>query len=47
VYRDPHDRWHIEDAESINGVWLRVTEVPLTAQSVFLLGEQMFAFTIP
>ena len=28
VYRDTQDRWHIEDADSINGVWLRVTEVP-------------------
>jgi pSer/pThr/pTyr-binding forkhead associated (FHA) protein len=47
VFRDTQDRWHVEDADSVNGVWLRVPDVALTAQSVFLLGEQMFAFTVP
>ena len=47
VHRDDHDRWHVEDLGSRNGLWLRVTEIPLMGQSAFLLGEQMFAFAFP
>jgi pSer/pThr/pTyr-binding forkhead associated (FHA) protein len=47
IYRDDQDRWHIEDLGSLNGVWLRITEIPLTNKSAFLLGEQLFALALP
>ncbi len=45
--RDKKDRWHIEDFGSANGVWLRVGEMPLTTQSSFMLGEQVFVIVFP
>jgi hypothetical protein len=36
--------WVIKDASSVNGLWLRITNLPLTTQCEFLLGEQRFAF---
>ena len=47
IFRDGQGRWHIEDAPSLNGIWLRVSEVPLCSQAAFLLGEQVFAVTLP
>jgi pSer/pThr/pTyr-binding forkhead associated (FHA) protein len=47
VFRDPQGRWRLEDANSLNGVWVRVTEVSLASQGAFLLGEQLFVFVLP
>jgi hypothetical protein len=47
VYRDNLGRWHVEDLGSLNGVWMRITEIPLTSQAFFLLGDQVFAITFP
>jgi hypothetical protein len=44
---DAQGRWQLEDCDSVNGVWLRVREIALAAQSSFLLGEQVFALAIP
>lgn len=46
IFRDDQDRWHIEDLGSLNGVWLRITEIPLGSRSCFLLGEQLFAVVL-
>lgn len=40
----PDGAWAIEDNESQNGVWYRVMEIQLTANSAFQLGEQRFGF---
>jgi pSer/pThr/pTyr-binding forkhead associated (FHA) protein len=48
IFRDSQDRWHIEDANALNGLWIRIHErIPLTSQSSFLLGEQIFAVVLP
>ena len=39
--------WIIEDLDSLNGVWLRVTQSVLSATSAFLLGEQQFVISFP
>ena len=44
---DGRGRWHIEDADSLNGVWIRITDVPLTLRAAFLLGDQVFVITFP
>jgi pSer/pThr/pTyr-binding forkhead associated (FHA) protein len=46
-HRDEQDRWHVDDLGSVNGVWVRITEVALHGQTAFLLGEQVFAVAFP
>lgn len=40
----PDGAWFIEDNNSQNGVWYRIMEIQLTANSSFQLGEQRFGF---
>ncbi len=40
----PDGAWAIEDNNSQNGVWFRIMEIQLTANSAFQLGEQRFGF---
>jgi len=40
----PDGAWAIEDKNSQNGVWYRIMEIQLTANSAFQLGEQRFGF---
>jgi len=47
IFRDRQGRWRIEDANSLNGVWLRVTEIALASQGAFLIGEQLFVLVLP
>lgn len=47
IFLDAQNRWRLEDCNSQNGVWLRVPEIALGAQSSFLLGEQVFSLAIP
>jgi len=47
VFHDRQGRWRIEDANSLNGVWVRVTEVALASQGAFLAGEQLFVIVFP
>jgi len=47
VFRDRQGRWRIEDANSLNGVWVRVTEIALASQGAFLIGEQLFVIVFP
>ncbi|MEM6330303.1 MAG: FHA domain-containing protein [Planctomycetota bacterium] len=40
-------RWTIWSQQSLNGLWVRVTQVKLVSGSMFQLGEQRFAFHTP
>jgi pSer/pThr/pTyr-binding forkhead associated (FHA) protein len=43
-----HDgRWIIEDLNSLNGVWIKVNRVELTAKCEFRIGEQRLLFQPP
>jgi pSer/pThr/pTyr-binding forkhead associated (FHA) protein len=42
IHRDRKDRWHIENTRSLNGVWLRIEQMPLDGTCQFQLGEQRF-----
>jgi pSer/pThr/pTyr-binding forkhead associated (FHA) protein len=44
VYRDERGRWMIEDANSLNGVWMRIRRAVLDRDAAFQLGEQRFQF---
>ena len=46
LYRDTKGRWHIENAGSRNGTWLRVHKLRLTKTGQFQLGEQRFLVRI-
>ena len=46
IFQDARQRWLIEDAGSINGVWMRVQRVRLELASQFQIGEQRFHFQI-
>ena len=47
LYRDAKGVWHVENNKSLNGLWLRVEEIPLGAACQFRLGEQKFVFKVP
>jgi pSer/pThr/pTyr-binding forkhead associated (FHA) protein len=47
VYRDSKGRWHVANSKSVNGVWVRVEQMPLTGSCQFQLGEQRFLFRVP
>ncbi len=42
IYRDSKGRWHIENARSLNGTWLRIEHMILDGACQFQLGEQRF-----
>jgi pSer/pThr/pTyr-binding forkhead associated (FHA) protein len=44
--RDAKGRWWVENAKSLNGTWLRITQMPLERAGQFQLGEQRFAVKI-
>lgn len=46
LHRDAKGQWHIENNKSVNGVWLRIEEIPLGATCQFRLGEQRFFFRV-
>ena len=45
--RDVKGRWHIVNNKSVNGVWLRVEQMPLAGSCQFQLGEQRFLLRVP
>ena len=45
--RDSKGRWRVDNAGSLNGVWLRIQELPLDRSGYFQCGEQRFAIKIP
>src|SRR4051794_18598602 len=46
VYQDAKGRWHVENARSLNGLWLRVEQAPLDTACQFQLGEQRFLLRV-
>jgi pSer/pThr/pTyr-binding forkhead associated (FHA) protein len=46
LYQGRKGRWHIENAGSVNGVWLRVQHLALEGICYFQLGEQRFSVRI-
>jgi pSer/pThr/pTyr-binding forkhead associated (FHA) protein len=46
LYRDAKDRWHIENAKSLNGTWLRIDQTLMDTACHFQLGEQRFLLRV-
>ncbi len=46
IFRDSKGRWLVENAKSLNGVWLRVAHAPLDGTCQFQLGEQRFILKV-
>ncbi len=44
LFRDGGGQWHIENHQSLNGLWFRITQIPLGKLCQFRLGEQRFVF---
>ncbi|WP_166831977.1 FHA domain-containing protein [Thalassoroseus pseudoceratinae] len=47
VFCDDRGRWLIENRNSLNGVWIRITDMPLDTGGEFQIGEQRFLVRIP
>jgi pSer/pThr/pTyr-binding forkhead associated (FHA) protein len=46
LFRDPRGQWYVENNKSVNGLWLRVEQMPLAGTCQFRLGEQRFIFRV-
>lgn len=46
IYQDKQGRWIIDDAKSLNGIWLRIKELNLGRGGYFHCGEQRFSLTV-
>jgi pSer/pThr/pTyr-binding forkhead associated (FHA) protein len=46
LFRDARGRWHIENNRSLNGLWLRIDQIPLDIACQFRLGEQRFLLRV-
>jgi hypothetical protein len=46
LYRDAQGQWHIANNKSLNGLWLRIDQMPLEGACQFRLGEQRFLFRL-
>jgi pSer/pThr/pTyr-binding forkhead associated (FHA) protein len=46
LYRDAKGQWHVENNKSLNGLWLRVEQIPLEGACQFRLGEQRFLLRV-
>jgi hypothetical protein len=44
IFRDAGGLWQIENHQSLNGLWFRVTHIALGKRCQFRLGEQRFMF---
>ncbi len=47
LFRDGKGRWCIEDAKSLNGVWVQVDEIHFVKNGYFQCGEQRFLLELP
>lgn len=47
VLKTRDGKWCVEDADSMNGLWVRVASLPLSSGAFFMLGEQVFLITLP
>jgi pSer/pThr/pTyr-binding forkhead associated (FHA) protein len=46
LFRDAKAQWHIENNRSVNGLWLRIDQIPLDTACQFRLGEQRFLLRV-
>jgi pSer/pThr/pTyr-binding forkhead associated (FHA) protein len=46
LHRDGRGQWFVENNKSVNGLWLRIDEIPLGGTCQFRLGEQRFLFRV-
>jgi hypothetical protein len=46
IFRDPKNRWHVENGTTVNGTWLRIDSMPLDTACQFQLGEQRFILKV-
>jgi pSer/pThr/pTyr-binding forkhead associated (FHA) protein len=46
LYRDAKNRWVLENAGSLNGVWVRVPRIAVDGVGQFQLGEQRFVLRV-
>ena len=46
VWRDENNTWRVENAGSVNGLWLRVSRMALDGGGQFQLGEQRFLLRV-
>jgi pSer/pThr/pTyr-binding forkhead associated (FHA) protein len=46
AYRSDRRRWMLENSRSLNGLWVRVQEIPLERGGQFQCGEQRFLIKI-
>lgn len=47
IFKDQKKRWVVENQNSLNGVWMRIDEMPLDTGGEFQIGEQRFLVRIP
>lgn len=46
IRKDKRGRWIMDDLNTVNGVWIRVSQVPLDASTEFMIGGQRFRFRV-
>jgi hypothetical protein len=47
LYRKPQGAWHAEHNRTLNGLWLRMSQITVDAMVHFQIGEQRFQIKIP
>lgn len=47
LIRRPDGRWTLWSNQTLNGLWIRVSQISLVGGSMFQLGEQRFSFHTP
>jgi pSer/pThr/pTyr-binding forkhead associated (FHA) protein len=46
AFKDSKSRWVLENIKSLNGLWVRVQEIPLERGALFQCGEQRFLLKV-
>ena len=47
LYRKPQGAWHAEHNKTLNGLWLRMSQITVDAMVHFQIGEQRFQIRLP
>jgi pSer/pThr/pTyr-binding forkhead associated (FHA) protein len=47
IHRDPRGRWAIENQKSMNGIWVRFSEIAIDTTGEVQIGEQRLLIKIP
>ena len=45
--RKPQGGWHAEHNRTVNGLWLRMSQITVDAMVHFQIGEQRFQIKVP